>query len=51
MRGECQSLATVIIVVFSVDGNGRITTKGFDDEEQANDYYRMEYVRLAQNKK
>lgn len=38
-------------VVFSVDGNGRITTKGFDDEEQANDYYRMEYVRLAHNKK
>ena len=37
-------------VVFSVDGNGRITTKDFDDEEQANDYYRMENVRLAHNK-
>lgn len=38
-------------VVFSVDGNGRITTKGFDDEEEANDYYCMEYARLAHSKK
>ena len=38
-------------VVFSVDGNGRITTKGFDDEEEANNYYCMEYMRLAHNKK